>query len=560
MKSLSVFLVLFLLAGFSAAEYLERECLYQRDGSYIMSVYAGDLKGDGVVEIFAGSDNGVVMDFSYKDCGRASRQWSPTWQYNQKVSNKGSILDMGISDFEKDGKNDLFVAAKSRDEYLFLLSNIGNFRWADEKAGGLVLSMDVANLDDDALDEIIIGNEGNVVAVIDGETVVKWKTTLDNPVYFVKALDLDDDGSLEVVALTNRYMESASVYVLNANGGLLWNYSIDWGVYQASDSSISVGDLDGDNMLEIAVATYKKGVIALDHDGSLLWDYPTERLVNSVHISGSEVIFSSNPYLYFVDASMRLKSKIDINGSALIIQRIDLEGDGSEEVLLGMNRMIQVIGGDGVRKGSWDIGKSVGALSMYPSDLDGDGRMEIIAGYGWDEARLDKGYKAGELIILKVTGGVGATTTTTVPSVETTTTTRTAAVTTSTYKPAETTTLPVTTSIPSAGGGINLGLIFLFVVIMVVVFAVLAVIVFFFFMKGKKGEKTKEEKIIDNLIEEKSVVAEGKKEPSGSEVAKEEAVEETSEDTATDITSNKETKTNSGSGKKTTKGNSKKTQ
>lgn len=514
MKSLLIFLVLVLLIGFSGAEYLERECLYQREGSYIMSVYAGDLKGDGLSEVFAGSDNGVVMDFPYKDCSRPSRQWSPTWQYIQKISKKGNIIDMEISDFEKDGKNELFVAADTREEYLFLINDIGNFLWTDEKAGGLVLSLDVANIDDDGMDEIIIGNEGNAVAVIDDENKVKWKTTLDNPVYSVEALDVNNDGLLEVVALTNKYLELANVYVLDANGRLMWNYSIDEGIFKASENTISVGDLDGDNMLEIAVATYRKGVIVLDHDGNMLWDYPTEKLVTSVHISGSEVIFSSNPYLYFVDSSRRLKSQTNINGSALIIQSNDLEGDGFSEILVGTNNMIHVIRGSGVIKGSWSIGKDVSALSIYSSDLNRDGRMEVIAGYGWDEARLDQRYLSGELIILKVTGVVEASTT--VPEVTTTSTMQAA---TSTRAPVATTlTTSSTTSIPREGG-LNITLIFLIVFVVVIVFAVLAAALFFFLKRGKTEEKTKEEKIIDDIIEEKKV-AETKEKPAKKKTTK----------------------------------------
>jgi len=476
------------------ADYLEQECLYQREGSHITSVYAGDLLGDGTNEIFAGTDNGQVMDFPYRNC---RRQWSPVWQYIQKVKDTGDIVDMKIGDFENDGKNELFVAANTREEYLFLMSNDGVFKWADEKAGGLSLSMDIADIDDDDLYEIIIGNEGNSVVAIDGENKIKWKTTLDNPVYSVEALDVNNDGSLEIIALANEYLEAANVYVLNSNGIVIWNYSIDEGIYHASENTISVVDLNNDNKLEIVVATYKKGIIALDHNGNMMWNYPTEKLVNSVHISDlngddrPEIIFSSNPYLYLLDSSGNLKSKININGSALIIQANDLENDGFREVVLGTNNMIQVIGWDGVMKGFWSIERDVGTLSMYLLDLDNDGRKEIIAGYGWDGARLDQKYKSGELIVLKVTGAPEVTTTSitvTTTVLETTSTTVTGITSTTTIKLEE-------------EGGADVLLIIMILVILAIL--VIAVVVFYFMRKKKEEMPEKEEGIIEGIVEER---------------------------------------------------------
>ncbi len=480
---LNLLILLSLISGVGA-DYMEQICLYQREGSYITSVYSGDLDGDGVNEIFAGTDNGVVMNFLYRGC---RLQWEPEWQYIQKGEDRGDIVDMKIGDFENDGKNDLFVAANTHEEYLFLISDAGVFKWTDERAGGLALSMDIADIDDDGLYEIIIGNEGNSVVAIDGENKIKWKITLDNPVYSVEVLDVNNDGFLEIITLTNKYLESANVYVLDSVGNIVWNYSIDEGIYLASENTISAGDLNNDNTLEIVVATYKKGVIVLDHNGNMMWDYPTEKLVNSVHVSDlngddkPEIIFSSNPYLYFLDSSGNLKSKININSSARIIQVTDIENDGFREVVLGTNNMIQVIGWKGVMKGVWSIERDVGILSMYLLDLDNDGRKEIIAGYGWDDARLDQRYTSGELIVLKVTGAPEVTTTSTrvTTTVLETTTTTVAEITPTTTKPEDV-------------GGISILLIIMIIVTILVILVV--IIAGFYFMKKKKGKETEKEK------------------------------------------------------------------
>jgi hypothetical protein len=485
--------VLFLVVGWVEADYLERGCLYQRDDSYITSVYSGDLDGDGIYEVFAGTDNGMVMNLVYRDC---RLRWGPTWQYLQGVSNKGIIKDMKISDLENDGENELVVVADSGNEYLLVLGKNGLLKWTDEMAGGFALSIEVADIDDDNNAEIILGGEGKGVIALNGENDVKWKTELDNPVYFVKVADVDNDGNPDIVALTNNYGISATVYVLDRDGNVVWNHSIEEGIYQASMNSIFMEDIDDDNDLEILVATYKKGLIVLDHDGNEVWDYKTDRLVTSVLVSElndddeQEIIFGSNPYLYILDKNGDLKSKIDINDSARTILVSDLENDGVKEIIIGTNNLVRVIGGDGKKKGEWSFGRGINAVSIRAADLDNDDKEEIIAGYGWDEGRLEQRYKYGELIVLEVTPYVEVTTTSTMV------TTTTLDTTTTTVVWATSTTIG-----PEEGGGMSALLI---MGVVVVIFAVSAVIVAGFFLMIKRGKgKSKEEPGVKEAVVEK---------------------------------------------------------
>jgi len=168
MKSILTFLILLSVMGGVGADYMEQKCIYNRVGSYITSVYSGDLDGDGLNEIFAGTSDGVVMNLPYGNC---KIRWGPEWQYIQTGSDKGEILEMRVSDLENDGKNELIVAANSRE---------------------------------DNKEEIILGNRGKGVIALDGHNDIKWRVDLDNPVYFVKAMDIDNDGNLDIVALTNK--------------------------------------------------------------------------------------------------------------------------------------------------------------------------------------------------------------------------------------------------------------------------------------------------------------------------------------------------------------------
>jgi hypothetical protein len=521
MKNIIVSILVFIcLAAVAEAAYLEKDCGYDRAGSFITAVYAGDLDGDGVNEIFAGSDNGQIMDFSYKDI-RCTYKWDPKWSHLQSTAKRGNIIDMRIANVDADAKNEFVVAADSINDYIMVLNNDGGFfEWSDENSGGRALSLDIADVDSDGKDEIVYGNEGNTVVALAGKNVAKWKSTLDNPVYFVKAVDVNDDGKMEVVALSNKYADVANVYVLDgANGKRLWSYEIDSGVYQASKNTIDVDDIDDDGKKEIIVATYKEGVIALDDDGKLLWNYGRDNTVTSVYFSDLDgdgvvdVLAASNPYLYMFTPDGKVKLKLDIGGGAMIIQSADLEGDGFEEIVTATKGGVQVYKANGAKKGEWATGKDVSTISMYVMDLDDDGEKEILVGFGWAEGRLDSIVKGGQMVLLKVTGAadVEETTTTEAGVEETTssTTKATAQKTTTTFvKPQQTTTTQA-----AASGGFDFGLIAIIAVIGggLLLLLVLAVVVFFFLKKKKKDAAPAEEKKEEEATEAPAAKEEKKK-------------------------------------------------
>lgn len=498
MKKSVIFLVFLWLMASVEAAYLDAACTYDRPGSYVTIVYGGDLKGDGINEILVGSDNGDTLDFAY---GKCNIRWSPVWVHPQSTSPRGNIVDLRIKDIDADGRNELVVASDSGSEYITVLSNEGGFfKWSDQKGGGIAFSLDVDDVDSDGIDEIIYGNKAGYVVVLEGRNNVKWKTLLDNPVYFIDAVDVNGDGSMEVVALTNSYPETATLFVLENSGKKLWSYSIEGGVYwpglyRASKNNIVVGDIDSDGRKEIVLATNKQGIIALDSDGSVLWTYGTNNPVTSLYTGDldgdgeEDLVASSNPYLYLLTPTGEVKPKTDIGEGALIIQFSDLEGDGFNEIIAATKNKILVFRPNGAKKGEWLIGKDIGLISIYVMDLDSDGRKEIIAGFGWEEARLDSKVKSGRLVILKV-GASPIEETTTSPQ-ETTSTQYTTiqSTTTTVVKPKTTTTLSQETS----GGGfpfmlVALGAVFfVFILLLVVIVAVIL-------LKKKKDKKGAEEK------------------------------------------------------------------
>jgi hypothetical protein len=498
MKVLGVILlVLCSMTALAGAAYLDAGCIYDRPGSYVTTVYSGDLSGIGG-EIFAGSDNGQVMDFVYTKC---VNQWSPKWSFLQVAEKPGRIAAIRMSDLDKDGNNDLIFAADTAESYVVVLSN-QNVKWTEEKGGSLALTLDVADVDADGTDDIVYGNEAGSVVLLSAGKTLKWSTTLDAPVYFVKAADLDGSGQMKIVALTNKFTDVANVYVLDADGKKLWTYEIGSGIYQASENTISVGDMNGDGNKEIVVATYKKGVIALDDEGTVLWNFPMDNTVTAVYIpqSGGGVVASSNPYLYIFDRTGTVKLREDIGAGALVIQSGDIEGNDNELLVLATKSKVQVFDFDLSEKGEWSIGNDVSMMSMRIDNVDADPEKEIIVGYGWDAARLDSQVKTGRMVVLEVTSGAAEITTTTrKPGASTTTQATTeettiSKTTTTRYKPPQGTT---STKPDAGGGGFDLGMSGIIIIGVLGAGAlfviVIAIVVLLFLKKKKKTESPPKE-------------------------------------------------------------------
>jgi hypothetical protein len=495
-----ILLILCFMASLGSAAYLDLGCAYNRDGSYVMTVYSADLAGSGSDQILAGSDNGQMMYFKYVKC---TYEWAPTWSHLQPTTKRGSIVGMEVSDIDKDGSVELIIAADTANDYIMVVSNDGGFfKWSEEKGGPLALTMDVADVDADGKDDIVYGNEaGNVVMLAGGKTVA-WTAALGNPIYSVEAVDLNGDGSMEVVALSNKFLDVANVQAIDSTGKVLWNYQIDVGIYQAGKNSISVGDVNGDGSMEVAVATHRKGVLVLDYSGKLLWDYPLDNTVTAIHVpeGGGMVIAASNPNVYMLGGSGQVAKTIDVGGGGLVIQSSDLSGDGSEEIVLATKNKIMVFSRSGAKKGEWSIGKDVVTISMRIAELDADGKKEILLGYGWDETVIESRIKTGRLAVLEVTddGGADETTTTRAAGGSSTTTKAgvdktTVAKTTTTRYMQQTT----TTSAAGGGGGFDLGLTGLVALgvlgIGVLFVVILAVVVLLFLKKKKKAEPAAKE-------------------------------------------------------------------
>jgi len=214
--------------------------------------------------------------------------------------------------------------------------------WQVEVEGHLT-ALAVDDLEGDGWAEIITGTDEGQVTLWRAEEEAAWTFDVETDwVTGLSADDLEGDGTREVFVTAAGILPTSYLYVLRADGQLLWSHSVRdelWGVVLL--------DLDDDGRREVLLAAQRP--IALDDDGSELAGWPAHAL--------------RTPH----------------------VQVTDLDGDGVDEVLAVGETEVTLIEADGASRArpepsrrAWPHGLDGPIVAARAADLDGDGRGEVI--------------------------------------------------------------------------------------------------------------------------------------------------------------------------------------
>ena len=200
---------------------------------------------------------------------------------------------------------------------------------------GDLTALAVDDLNGDNWAEIITGTDEGQVTLWRAEGEAAW--TFDVETDWVTGLssgDLEGDGVREVFVTAAGILPTNYLYVLRADGQLLWSHSVRdelWGAHLL--------DLDGDGQQEVLLAAQRP--VALDDDGRELAGWPVDAL--------------RTPYVHVTD----------------------LDGDGADEVTAVGEMDVTILEADGTSR-AWPHGLDAPTIATQTADLDGDGRSEII--------------------------------------------------------------------------------------------------------------------------------------------------------------------------------------
>jgi hypothetical protein len=273
--------------------------------------------------------------------------------------------------------------------------------------GDFCKSPTVVDLDGDGAAEIIVGERdypsGKVYVIGgDGAVLPGWPVQLNHvPAASAGAADLDADGVLEVV-----YESYSSVYAWHLDGSLVEGFPFTpSGGETFSYSAPVFADVDGDDLPEIAVGLHfgSNGVLLLDGDGSLLpgwpqstyyWVYGPPTFADldgdgDLEILVGDQVLSPSPtdyvYAWHHDGSPVAGWPVGpLNAINAQVAAADIDGDGDPELIWDDNTSEGLLLGyhhTGAPISGWPL--TVEGTTFFNTvaigDVDLDGDLELAA-------------------------------------------------------------------------------------------------------------------------------------------------------------------------------------
>ncbi|WP_298519882.1 T9SS type A sorting domain-containing protein [uncultured Kordia sp.] len=328
-------------------------------------LHANDLDGDGDMDVLAGFQNGRIVWYENTD-GQGT--FGPEQIIDALVFNGGKVY---TSDIDGDGDIDIATAVSDTNRIAWY-ENDGQGTFGDvqviSSAAWGIASAHLADLDGDGDVDILVTSTGdNRVSWhenTDGQGTFgpqqTISTTATNPLS-TYASDIDGDGDLDVISASNN------------NNNLAWYENTDgqgtFGSIQVIGTAFGTSwvfstDLDGDGDMDVLSAT----------PGS-------DRVISWHENTDGQGTFGNRQVL------------IGFSTGTYSFSPADIDGDGDLDILTATSGSgVDIINSheniDG--QGTFGNRKSIAPLINFPScvyanDLDGDGDMDIVTASEFDD-------------------------------------------------------------------------------------------------------------------------------------------------------------------------------
>ncbi len=329
----------------------------------------GDTNNDGELEVVVA---GTTVD---DNCGvwvLNLKTGSVVW--NTTVSTGPLVAPLSIGNLDKD-------------EYLEILVNTeSNIYVLDGASGGLEFALNITgfarplmDINNDGIGEIIVTRRHDLIVFSGLNGSVLWSLSWDGLFSKFAFVDLDNDGSWEIVATydsngTHRFSMPDTLLLLSANGTLLRSVSLDLleGDYIFSEPIIV--DVNGDGSPDIFLSSIYS-CFAID-------------------LSSGEILWRLDYLDYILDERTRHYVRWTFGVSPSVG---DVNSDGELEIVVVSAYLMFIISNDGkllyytlLPEYNY-IYEGFGAIG----DVDGDNRSEIVISgihyiwvFDWDEKKF----------------------------------------------------------------------------------------------------------------------------------------------------------------------------
>ncbi len=312
----------------------------------------------------------------------------PGVKWKRELSPYTIIGDINIVGLKGNARPNILVAT-SDDGCLHCLDADGSDLWVFQRAGERLASTisvcEPKNREPDKL--LLVAARARAIYALDANGQTRWERSL--PAFCIF-------GGPAAAGPPNAQMilhggDAGRLFCLDTDGNLLWFYRAGGAIHQAA----SAGDVDGDGRTEIFFGSQDTYLYSLRDDGSLRWRYKTRSIGDGIasrpilcdiDLDGIvEVVFGSwDHHVYCLDAvTGALRWETELKGrirSGVCVS--DLDGDGRQEVLAGDEFGLACLASDG--RLIWEF-REEGREMIVPAspvvaDITGDGRPDVVFG------------------------------------------------------------------------------------------------------------------------------------------------------------------------------------
>ena len=347
----------------------------------------GDLTGDGVSDIVFVTFRAASTSVGYLRAvdGATRQELFTADDFDWRVY---GLATPAIGDLDGNGDLDIVAIDDSRRHVMAFEWNTASsqldFKWKSASLPDAVNlgAVSIADLEGDGQAEVLFGRQ-----VLESDGTLRFSGSSTRRGHLISSLsvavDLDDDGVLEVVTGDVAY---------TATGAVHWDLGI-------ADGFVAVGNFDTDPEPELVhLNPNPPRLRVLEHDGTVKWGPVTvpgnglsaPPTVADVDADGRpEIIVATRDLLTvyetggFVRWSVPITHTASVRNAGAVAAAFDFDGDGASELVYHDETGIHIYSG---RDGSLvdeellpSCHRSVGYVSV--ADVDGDGAAELIAGF-----------------------------------------------------------------------------------------------------------------------------------------------------------------------------------